>query len=47
MVPTPNSYDLAERIPNAQLTIYPNSGNGSIFQNHENFVLKATEFLKS
>lgn len=47
MVPTPNSYDLAERIPNAQLTIYPNSGHGSIFQNHENFVLKATEFLKS
>lgn len=46
MVPTPNSYDLANRLPNAQLTIYPNSGHGGIFQYHEEFVSKAIEFLK-
>ena len=46
MVPTSNSYDLANRLPNAQLTIYPNSGHGGIFQYHEEFVSKAIEFLK-
>jgi len=46
MVPTSNSYDLANRLPNAQLTIYPNSGHGGIFQYHEEFISKAIEFLK-
>ncbi|MDQ5929279.1 MAG: hypothetical protein QG594_1057, partial [Bacteroidota bacterium] len=33
MVPTPNSYDLAKRFPNAEpVIIYPNSGHGGIFQ---------------
>lgn len=46
MVPAQNSYDLANRIPGAKLTIYPNAGHGAIFQYHEDFVNKALEFLK-
>lgn len=45
MVPTPNSYDMAKRFPNAQLKIYPNSGHGGIFQYHEEFIPQAIEFL--
>ncbi|CDG84048.1 alpha/beta fold hydrolase [Janthinobacterium agaricidamnosum] len=32
MVPTINSYNLAQHIPNAQLIIYPDSGHGAHFQ---------------
>ncbi len=32
MVPTVNSYLLAQHIPNAELIIYPDSGHGSLFQ---------------
>lgn len=45
MVPTANSIDLAERIPNAQLIIYQDAGHGSIFQYHTDFVVKASTFL--
>ncbi len=46
MVPTPNSYDLAKRFPNAEpVVIYPNSGHGGIFQNHEEFVKSALAFF--
>lgn len=46
MVPTPNSYDLAKRFPNAEeVIIYPNSGHGGIFQYHEEFLKKAIPFL--
>lgn len=45
MVPTPNSYDMAKRFPNAVLKIYPNSGHGGIFQYHEEFIPQAIEFL--
>ena len=46
MVPTPNSYDLAKRFPNAEpVVIYPNSGHGGIFQYHEEFLKKALPFL--
>ncbi|WP_269237228.1 alpha/beta fold hydrolase [Flavobacterium flavigenum] len=46
MVPTPNSYDLAIRFPNAEkVIIYPNSGHGGIFQYHEEFLEKAIPFL--
>ncbi len=45
MVPTPNSYDLAKRFPNAELKIYPNSGHGGIFQYHEEFIPQAITFL--
>jgi pimeloyl-ACP methyl ester carboxylesterase len=47
MVPTSNSYDLAHRLPNATLRIYPDAGHGGIFQAHERFVPEALEFLGS
>jgi pimeloyl-ACP methyl ester carboxylesterase len=47
MVPTTNSYDLARRLPNATLRIYPDAGHGGIFQYHEQFVREALEFLAS
>jgi pimeloyl-ACP methyl ester carboxylesterase len=45
MVPTSNSYDLARRIPNATLRIYPDAGHGGIFQAHQRFVPEALAFL--
>ncbi|MEO4002076.1 alpha/beta hydrolase [Mesorhizobium sp. CAU 1732] len=45
MVPTPNSIDLARRLPNTELVIYEDAGHGGIFQNHEAFVEKAVAFL--
>ncbi len=46
MVPTPNSYDLAKRFPNAEpVIIYPNSGHGGIFQYHEEFLKQVIPFL--
>ena len=45
MVPTPNSRDMARRIPGAELVIYPDAGHGGIFQHHEAFVPKALSFL--
>lgn len=45
MVPTTNTHDLARRLPNSKLIIYPDSGHGAIFQFHGDFVPKALEFL--
>lgn len=45
MVPTSNTYDLARRIPGAELVIYPDAGHGGIFQNHADFVPRALAFL--
>lgn len=45
MVPTPNSHDLAHRLPNSTLVIYPDAGHGGVFQYHTDFVPKALEFL--
>jgi pimeloyl-ACP methyl ester carboxylesterase len=45
MVPTPNSHDMARRIPGAELVIYPDAGHGGIFQYHTQFVPKALAFL--
>jgi pimeloyl-ACP methyl ester carboxylesterase len=47
MVASSQSQALAERIPNAKLTIYPDSGHGGIFQYHEQFVPALLEFLES
>jgi len=47
MVPSSNSYDLAQRLPNATLRIYPDAGHGGIFQAHERFVPEALAFLGS
>ncbi|NKN35829.1 alpha/beta hydrolase [Agrobacterium sp. a22-2] len=45
MVPTPNSRDMARRIPGAELLIYDDAGHGGIFQYHAEFVPKALAFL--
>lgn len=45
MVPTANSVDLASRLPNAELVVYPDAGHGGIFQFHDQFVEKALAFL--
>ena len=45
MVPTNNSADLARRLPDSELVIYPDAGHGGIFQLHAQFVQKALEFL--
>ena len=45
MVPTVNSHDLANRLPNSQLIIYPDAGHGGVFQYEEDFVPKALAFL--
>ncbi|MEO8577045.1 MAG: alpha/beta hydrolase [Gemmatimonadales bacterium] len=47
MVPTKNSYDLARRLPNSELIIYPDAGHGGVFQFYAAFVPKALEFLAS
>ncbi|WP_243751021.1 alpha/beta hydrolase [Paraburkholderia sp. BL10I2N1] len=45
MVPSKNSEDLARRLPNSNLIIYPDSGHGGVFQFYADFVPKALEFL--
>lgn len=45
MVPISNSYELKKRIQNSEIIVYKDAGHGSIFQNHEDFVKKALEFL--
>ena len=46
MVPTPNTHDLARRLPNSELIIYPDAGHGAAFQFHDDFVQKSLAFLK-
>ena len=45
MVPTANSRELARRLPNSTLLIYPDAGHGGVFQFHADFVPRAVEFL--
>jgi pimeloyl-ACP methyl ester carboxylesterase len=45
MLPTPNTLDMARRLPNNELVIYPDAGHAGIFQYHEQFVEKALDFL--
>jgi pimeloyl-ACP methyl ester carboxylesterase len=45
MVPTINSYHLAQNIPGAQLIVYPDSGHASLFQYPELFVSHVELFL--
>jgi pimeloyl-ACP methyl ester carboxylesterase len=45
MVPSKNTHDLARRLPNSELIVYPDSGHGAVFQFHADFVPKALGFL--
>jgi pimeloyl-ACP methyl ester carboxylesterase len=47
MVASSLSEDLARRIPNAELVIYPDSGHGGVFQYHHEFVPAVLEFLEA
>ncbi|OZG29257.1 alpha/beta hydrolase [Williamsia sp. 1138] len=45
MVASEHSVDLANRLPNAKVVIYPNSGHGGVFQHYREFVPEVLEFL--
>lgn len=45
MVPTTNTLQLARRLPNSQLIIYPDAGHGGVFQFHGDFVRSTFKFL--
>lgn len=45
MVPTVNTYDLAKRLPNSSLIIYPDAGHGGVFQFNQDFVKQSLTFL--
>jgi pimeloyl-ACP methyl ester carboxylesterase len=45
MVDSSHSADMARRLPNAKLTIYPDSGHGGVFQQHRAFVPAVLDFL--
>lgn len=46
MLATRASFDLAHRLPNASLRIYPDSGHGGVFQHHAHFVPHVLDFLR-
>jgi pimeloyl-ACP methyl ester carboxylesterase len=45
--PTINSYLMFQNLPDAKLSLYPDSGHGSIFQYPELFLAEAVPFLES
>jgi pimeloyl-ACP methyl ester carboxylesterase len=45
MVPTVNSFILQQRLPDARLMLFPDSGHGSHFQFPEGFAEVAAGFL--
>lgn len=45
MVPTVNTHDLARRLPDSELIIYPDAGHGGAFQFHADFMRSTLEFL--
>lgn len=45
MVDSSHSAAMARRLPNARLTIYPDSAHGGVFQHHQEFVPAALAFL--
>lgn len=45
MVRSSNSHDLARRLPDTRLELYPDAGHGGIFEHHEAFVSHGLEFL--
>jgi pimeloyl-ACP methyl ester carboxylesterase len=46
MMPSCNSFELDRRLPNAQLSIFPDAGHGGILQHHAAFVQQAVAFLR-
>ncbi|MEV2210385.1 alpha/beta hydrolase [Streptomyces sp. NPDC050997] len=46
MLPTISSFHLARLLPDVQLSVYPDSGHGGIFQHHDLFVAQTLDFLR-
>lgn len=46
MVPSINSWHLAQNIPTTQLLIHPDAGQGAQFQYPERFLKRAIQFLE-
>ncbi len=46
LVPVVNSFNLYQSIPNAKLSLYPDAGHASLFQNADLFLNEAVPFLK-
>ncbi len=46
MLATRGSFELAHRIPNPRLVIYPDAGHGGVFQHHDRFVPEVLQFLR-
>jgi len=46
MVPSINSVELARKLPHSQLSIFPDSGHGAIFQYHSAFLDQTVRFLQ-
>ncbi|WP_104013064.1 alpha/beta fold hydrolase [Burkholderia anthinoferrum] len=46
MIPTANSFVLAQGLPDATLIVYPNSGHGALFQHASAYVAHVAEFLR-
>jgi len=46
MVPTSHSIALFEKLDNAQLSLYPDSGHGALFQHSPSFVEQVSRFLE-
>ena len=46
MVPSSNTLDLARRLPNSELELYPDAGHGGAFQYHDAFVTRVRQFLE-
>jgi pimeloyl-ACP methyl ester carboxylesterase len=45
MVKSSHSADMVRRLPNARLTLYPDSGHGGVFQHQQRFVPAVLDFL--
>jgi pimeloyl-ACP methyl ester carboxylesterase len=45
VIPTINSYQLYQHLPDAELWLLPDSGHGAHFQYPERFVRRVTDFL--
>jgi pimeloyl-ACP methyl ester carboxylesterase len=46
MMPTPHSIPLFQHLPNGQLSLYPDSGHGSLFQFPDLFAEQVSDFLQ-
>ena len=46
MLATRGSFELAHRLPDARLVVYPDAGHGGVSQHHDRFVPEVLDFLR-